>query len=78
MIHECLSCSTDECVKDPDGETDCYYTGDTDQNSPKIFLTFYGTDKWGDRLLSESMRLGWFNKYSITSLYQSAIADIRG
>ena len=42
VYHECLSCTTEECLKDPNEDSDCYYKDA--ESSPKIFLTFYGTD----------------------------------
>ena len=37
--------------------SDCYYKSD-EEGAPKIFITYFGTDKRGDRLLSDSKRLG--------------------
>ena len=52
----------------------CYETKDNCNNNkcdPKIYITWFGTDKNGNQLKSSNLALSKFKKYSISSLYNS-------
>ena len=52
----------------------CYETKDNCNNNkcdPKIYITWFCTDKNGNQLKSSNLALSKFKKYSISSLYNS-------
>jgi hypothetical protein len=54
-------CAEDECLM-----------GEEDQCDPRIYVSYIGTDKDGNHLLSSSYRISQFRQYSILQLYSQA------
>jgi hypothetical protein len=42
-------------------------------NDPKIFLSWIGTDKNGNYMLSQTKRISRFTEYSVGNVYQDAL-----
>ena len=70
--HGWVDCSAGECLTDPSGNQNCYYTSWSTWD-PNIFLTWNGDDGNGFYMMSNAFSFKEFNNYMINSYYTNAL-----
>lgn len=57
----------------------CYSKGLTyEGNDPRFFISWIGTDYYGNYMLSHTKRLSRFTQYSIGSIYNTIVNKFKG